>query len=190
MVKINKIYTRSGDDGTTGLVGGTRIKKHSLRVETYGEVDQLNSFVGWTRTVAEKLGVTELAERLALVQNELFDLGAELATPNSYTKPQTYAITESQATRLEEWIDGYTASLPELQSFVLPGGNELNSLLHVCRTTCRRAERITSKLADEESISKAALIYLNRLSDLFFAMARAESKRAGIEEYLWKPGGK
>lgn len=188
MVKINKIYTRHGDDGTTGLVGGARVTKDSLRVESFGDVDELNSYLGWARTLCERDGVTALTEKLTTIQNTLFDLGSELATPPGSEWPGMKTVQERHAQQFEEWIDKLTEGLPELRSFVLPGGSELNSILHVARTVCRRAERTALKLSRHEQVSKFAIMYLNRLSDLLFAMARFESHRSGKPEYLWVPG--
>jgi cob(I)alamin adenosyltransferase len=201
MVKINRIYTRTGDDGSTGLVGGDRVPKDSLRVEAYGEVDELNAALGIARTCAEKAlknqqadkpcaKGAQLLEQIALLQNELFDLGAELATPPGKEWPTMVTISASQIERLEHWIDDHTKDIPELRSFVLPGGTDLNASLHLARTICRRAERRVLTLSRHEKVSALALTYLNRLSDLLFAMARAESHRTGASEYLWEPGRK
>lgn len=189
MVKINKIYTRSGDAGETGLVGGARVPKDSARVDAYGEVDELNALLGLARTLAEKEQVTALREKLAQLQNELFDLGAELATPADTTYPTQVLLQPSQSQRLERWIDELIENLPELRSFVLPGGSELNSVLHLARTVCRRVERHVIALGRNELVREPLKIYLNRLSDLLFAMARYESHRSKSPEYLWKPGG-
>lgn len=188
MVKISKIYTRTGDDGTTGLVGGTRIAKSSLRVSAYGDIDELNSFLGQARTLAEKTGATTLTPLLADVQNELFDIGAELATPPGGAWEGMKTISVAQVTRLEQSIDELTRGIPELRSFVLPGGTELNASLHICRAVSRRAERSTLALAETEPVSNSVRLYLNRLSDLLFAMARYESHRSGVPEYLWEVG--
>lgn len=189
MVKLSKLYTRTGDDGTTGLVGGKRTKKNSRRVNAYGDVDELNSYLGWARTIADANGST-LVDRLKILQNELFDAGSELATAPGDEYPGMVHLGEEHITRLEGWIDEITTSLPELRSFVLPGGTELNSRLHICRAVCRRAERSIQDLADEESVSKNLLIYFNRLSDFLFALARSESASQGVPEYLWEPGKK
>lgn len=188
MVKINKIYTRTGDDGTTALVGGSRVPKDSLRVEAYGDVDELNSVLGWCRTLSEESKRTPLIEKLALIQNELFDIGAELACPPGSDLRGVTPVTDDQVTRIEAWIDGACAGLPELRSFVLPGGSPLNSALHIARTVCRRAERSVISLAHSEKVSAAIIKYLNRLGDLLFALARAESRDAKAAEYLWEPG--
>lgn len=189
MVRINRIYTRSGDDGKTALVGGARVSKHTLRVSAYGEVDELNSWLGWARTISEREQISQLSQYFARIQNELFDLGAELATPPGKEWPTMQRIGSQHATFLEECIDTLSAGMPELTSFVLPGGTELNSVLHVARTVCRRAERSISAFCEAEvSVSKNCLIYINRLSDLLFAMARYASNQVGVQEYLWQPG--
>lgn len=187
MVKINKIYTRTGDKGDTGLVGGKRVPKDSLRVEAYGEVDELNSFLGLARTYAEQEKRTPLPEILAQLQNELFDLGAELASPGDLTSPKKISVGADQITRLESHIDELMKGIPELRSFVLPGGTPLNAVLHIGRTVCRRAERRVLALSRQEQVAEHAIIYLNRLSDLLFAMARFESHRSQCPEYLWVP---
>jgi cob(I)alamin adenosyltransferase len=186
MVKINKIYTRSGDKGTTGLVGGKRVKKNSLRVKCYGELDELNSFLGWARTEADRSNFKKVSEQLAVIQNEAFDLGAYLATPED-DKTMPLAISEKEITRLEAWIDSCIENLPELKSFVLPGGTTLNSVLHVARTICRRTERSVLDLMETEKVDETALKYLNRLSDYLFALARKTSALSNLPEYLWKP---
>lgn len=188
MVKINKIYTRQGDDGDTGLVGGSRIAKDALRVEAYGDVDETNAHIGWARTLAERSGVDALSSKLARIQNELFDLGSQLATPAGAEWQGMILMSDAHSTRLESWIDELIEGLPELRSFVLPGGTELNAVLHVARTVCRRAERSVLRLSRAETVARPVLVYLNRLSDLLFAMSRYESHRSGTPEYLWKPG--
>lgn len=190
MVRINRIYTRTGDDGSTHLVGGVRVRKDCLRVSAYGDVDELNSCLGIVRTKAEALELKDLTEKLALIQNELFDAGAELATLPGNEWPAMARLGKEQIDRLESWIDEVTAELPELKSFVLPGGNELNAWLHLARTVCRRTERAVVKLSHEEAVAPDLVIYFNRLSDLLFAMARFESKRGSTPEYLWVPGKK
>ena len=188
MVKINRIYTRTGDDGTTGLVGGKRVKKDAARVQAYGDVDELMSFLGWAHTLAEKQSRKAITSKLSTIQNELFDAGSELATPPGESYEGMVTITDAQVTRLEGWIDELVDGMPELRSFMLPGGTELNSLLHVCRTVCRRAERSIISLANAEQVSAPLQRYFNRLSDLFFAMARYELHIAKVPEILWKPG--
>ncbi len=185
MVKINKIYTKTGDDGTTGLIGGSRVSKDHPRVECYGEIDELNSFIGMARTRAEEMQRSQFVEILAIVQNELFDIGAELATPTGMQKKE--ALNQKTIQRLEDWIDELNKPLEELRSFILPGGTVLNANLHQCRTVSRRAERALVRLSSREEISILLRQYLNRLSDLFFAMARHESYLARTAEYLWEP---
>ena len=190
MVKINKIYTRTGDEGFTHLVDGSRVKKDDLRVECYGTVDELNSFLGMVRTLSEREQDSELSELSERIQHELFDLGAELACPPGEVSeriPKTLAV---HVQKLEQAIDRATEGLPELRSFVLPGGSEINSYLHICRTVCRRAERLCIALAEVEDVRDEAVHYLNRLSDLFFALTRRERHRIGASEYLWIPSTK
>ena len=188
MVKINKIYTRTGDDGTTGLVGGGRIAKDSLRVTAFGSVDELNAWMGVIRTFLSSPAKETLDPKCAIIQNELFDLGAELATPPGSEWPTMTHISGTHITRLENWIDEVTTGIPELRSFVLPGGSPINAYLHLARTVCRRAERDIVTLSKEEKITAEIIHYVNRLSDLLFAMARYESHVSRIPEYLWKPG--
>lgn len=191
MVRINRIYTRTGDKGTTGLVDGSRVDKDSVKVEAYGCVDELNSFIGIARTLAENERLDILTDMLAAVQNELFDAGSLLASPPSPSQapsPALPSITQENISRLEEWIDRLTDGIPDLKSFVLPGGNMLNANLHVCRAVCRRAERRVLTLSREEAVDQQIIIYLNRLSDLLFAMSRYASWQLGSQEYLWQPG--
>ena len=188
MVKINRIYTRTGDDGSTGLVGGTRIGKDSDRVNAYGDLDEFNAFLGMARTLAEKSARQEILTKLEIIQNEVFDIGAELASPYGADLSNLPTVKKEQAARLEGWIDELTCNLDELTSFVLPGGTELNGMLHITRAVCRRCERAVIRLHQSEPISDSVRIYLNRLSDLLFAMARFESDSARVPEYLWKPG--
>lgn len=190
MVKINKIYTRTGDKGETGLVGGKRIRKDALRVQAYGDIDELNSWLGLVRTHSEKDKRDTLTAQLAQIQNELFDLGSELATPDGESYPGMVTMQNDQVVRLEHWIDQAASHVPELKSFVLPGGTELNGLLHIARTVCRRAERNIISLATKEKVSDTVLAYVNRLSDLFFALARTEAHTSGAQEFLWQPGKK
>lgn len=188
MVKINRIYTRTGDDGSTGLVGGERVAKNCFRVAAYGEVDELNSFLGQALTLASRCSRTALQGKLETIQNELFDLGAELASAPGTDLSGMPTVSASQVARLESWIDELCNGMPELRSFVLPGGTELNTSLHIARAVCRRAERAVLTLHQHEPVSEPVRAYVNRLSDLLFAMARFESHAAGIPEYLWKPG--
>ena len=187
MVRINRVYTRTGDQGTTALVGGSRVKKNSARVHCFGEVDELNSFIGMARTISENEKLQDISSQLSIIQNELFNLGAYLATPPEKSVKLS-GIDEEQISRLEQWIDLALEGLPELTSFVLPGGNELNAALHLARSVCRRVERELIDLSEKEDVSKIALIYLNRLSDYLFAAARKSSFLKNTPEFLWKPG--
>ena len=188
MVKINRIYTRTGDDGTTGLVGGARIPKDAQRVRAYGAVDEAMAHVGMCRTVSEGLELALLTERLTIIQHELFDIGSQLATPPGTEFPGLPTTTPGQVTRLEGWIDDFNSDLPELRSFVLPGGSILNATLHIARTVCRRAEQEVVALSHQESVSQEVRIYINRLSDLLFVMSRYAALKEGKPEYLWVPG--
>ena len=188
MVTLNKIYTRTGDKGETVLVGGLKGAKHSLRPDAFGEVDELNSIIGIVRTYISKDKQSELNDILERIQNELFDLGADLATPeNSKDSDKVLRITSSQVKRLENEIDKFNKDLNELKSFVLPGGSKLSSWLHLARTATRRAERKITKLASEEGINNEVIIYINRLSDLLFVMAR-HCNDNGKADILWQPG--
>lgn len=188
MVKINRIYTRTGDKGKTRLVGGSEVDKNSERIECLGEIDELNACLGIIRTFAKQESLKELEQQLELIQNELFDLGSEVATPAAAEYPGMLKTCDAQVTRLENWIDQVTGNIPELKSFVLPGGTNINAFLHLARTVCRRAERHIVTLSKKESIQPPVISYLNRLSDLLFAMARAESYRSKTPEFLWIPG--
>ena len=189
MVRLTRIYTRTGDKGDTGLATGKRIRKHHLRVEAYGGVDETNACVGLVRI--HTLGDAVLDPMLARIQNELFDLGADLATPASGLPEgaQALRVTDDQVTRLESEIDQLNSELSPLNSFVLPGGSAAAAALHLARTVCRRAERTAVALADQpgEEVSGPALRYLNRLSDLLFTAARWANGR-GEGDILWAPG--
>ncbi|GAA4173017.1 cob(I)yrinic acid a,c-diamide adenosyltransferase [Shinella granuli] len=189
MVKLNKIYTRTGDDGTTGLVAGPRRKKHDLRVESYGEVDEANSCIGLVRQhLADH---PELDAMLVRIQNDLFDLGADLATPETGRKLdyEPLRIAQVQVERLEREIDLLNADLQPLRSFVLPGGVPAAAALHLARTVARRAERRIVALQDieGEAVSAAAAAYINRLSDFLFVAARWVNDK-GRTDILWVPG--
>lgn len=188
MVTLNKIYTRTGDDGLTGLVGGDRIKKNALRVCAYGDIDELNAHLGLCSTIAAPSPTTTIYQKLVIIQNELFDIGSELACPPGTSSPSIPSTTPQQVTRLEQWIDELNAHLPTLQSFVLPGGTPLNAHLHIARTVCRRAERTLLALNDSEAVNGNTRHYLNRLSDLLFVMSRAAASLVGTKEFLWVPG--
>ena len=184
MVKLNKIYTRTGDDGGTGLVGGERVSKHEPRVAAYGEVDETNACVGLARLHAGSDPWLDAA--LARIQNELFDLGADLAT-RDLEAPGALRIIDAQVARLEGEIDTMNAELAPLRSFVLPGGSPASAALHLARTVCRRAERAVVALAEREPVNPVALRYLNRLSDLLFVAGRRANAQ-GAADVLWTPG--
>ncbi len=189
---INRVYTRHGDKGMTRLVGGQKIPKYNLRIDTYGTVDELNAFVGLARqSLHENHGDQEefmkLDAVLLRVQHELFNLGSILATLPEDIGPKMPRVTEIDVKELEDSIDAYNEDCPPLRSFVLPGGTRLNADLHVCRTVCRRAERLTVQLADESELDPYAVSYLNRLSDAFFVWSRWAIIRAELPEVLWSP---
>lgn len=184
-VTISKIYTRHGDGGQTKLADGSRVSKASARVEAYGAVDELNAALGLALCVRGLPQTVRLA--LTRVQNELFDLGADLAVPADDERGRL-RVEPAQVRWLEEQCDALNADLPRLRSFVLPGGSEPAARLHVARTACRRAERRAVALAELEPVSAAAIVYLNRLSDLLFIMARFVTLRSGMREPLWRPG--
>lgn len=188
MVKLNKIYTKTGDDGTTGLVRGPRRSKADLRVECFGTVDEANSFIGMARLHTQSM--PKLDRLLARVQNDLFDLGSDLATPGADPAgtDASLRILPTQAEWLEQQIDTYNEALEPLRSFVLPGGTPLAVALHLARTVTRRAERlVVALMAGEPDVNRPVLIYLNRLSDLLFVMARVANAN-GASDVLWTPG--
>jgi cob(I)alamin adenosyltransferase len=191
MVVLNRIYTRTGDDGTTALGTGERRKKHDLRVAAYGTVDELNACLGIARLhTGEQPAVDAMLVR---IQNDLFDLGADLCTPQTAKGKgpdgARLAVTDAQVTRLEQEIDTLNAELSPLRSFVLPGGTPAASYLHLARTVCRRGERLMVELADQpgEEVSAAALKYINRLSDFLFVASRFLNHK-GANDILWVPG--
>lgn len=188
MVKINKVYTRTGDKGETGLVGGGRVPKDSLRVEAYGTVDELNSHLGMIRTLLDEAGLPDDTTRCARIQNKLFDVGSILASPPEGSKYPLPEISAADSEELEKWIDFYNENLTELRSFVLPGGTILNSALHIARAVCRRAERRVITLSRQEKVPSTIIVYLNRLSDLLFVLARWSCHQGKKPEYLWEPG--
>ena len=187
MVVLNKIYTRTGDDGKTALGNGERVAKYSGRVAAYGTVDELNAFVGVARTEAE--GDVDAA--LARIQNDLFDLGADFCRPDMEKDAEAdyppLRIVASQIDRLEGEIDVMNETLEPLRSFILPGGSRLAANLHVCRTVSRRAERLAVELTNMEPVNAVAVKYLNRLSDWFFVAARSANEN-GTADVLWVPG--
>jgi cob(I)alamin adenosyltransferase len=182
-VRLTKIYTRGGDDGETSLGDGSRVSKLDGRIEAFGTVDELNAALGVVLAGDCPLAIRETLER---VQNELFDLGADLSVP--VERVDRLRVTDSQVEALEGDCDRFNDSLPELTSFVLPGGTAAAAHLHVARTICRRAERVALAAGREHDLNPAALRYLNRLSDLLFILARAANADEAREEPLWKPG--
>ena len=187
MVVLNKIYTKTGDAGETALGNGARVAKHSLRVNSYGTVDELNATVGLARLHAD--GDTDA--KLAMIQNDLFDLGADLCRPDMEKDGEAeypvLRMSPAQVERLEAELDEMTQAVEPLRSFILPGGSPLAAHMHLCRTVARRAERLTVELATVESINPAAVKYLNRLSDWFFQASRIANDD-GKKDVLWVPG--
>ncbi|SMO75609.1 cob(I)yrinic acid a,c-diamide adenosyltransferase [Paracoccus laeviglucosivorans] len=187
MVVLNKIYTRTGDKGETALSNGERVPKHALRVEAYGTVDELNATLGLAKLHADG----EIAARIALIQNDLFDLGADLSRPRMEEDADApypvLRIIDAQIDRLEAEIDAMNAQLTPLRSFILPGGSALSAHLHLSRTVARRAERCAVALAGAEDANQAAVKYLNRLSDWLFVAGRIANEN-GSQDVLWVPG--
>lgn len=192
MVQINKVYTRGGDKGQTSLAGGGRIAKNHPRVEAYGTVDELNSIIGICQChnllKPESPQRDQLEKILQGIQQKLFDLGSELATSPDKANKKGPSITEKNIQWLEDVIDVLNANLPALKSFVLPGGGPVTAFLHQARTVCRRAERRTLDLREEETVGEWDVPYLNRLSDCLFVLARWSSKNLSEPEFLWAPG--
>lgn len=194
MVRLTKIYTRTGDGGKTRLVGGQQVAKNALRIEAYGTVDELNATMGMVRVALEAGGHgLDDADRDATlkwvgnVQQHLFNLGSDLATLTDDRWEGMPLIEAADIVSLEKYIDRLNAHLEPLKSFVLPGGGEVSARLHLARTVCRRAERRAISLADEEDVNADALVYLNRLSDALFVLSRWVAKRGGKDEVLWMP---
>jgi cob(I)alamin adenosyltransferase len=193
-IRLTRIYTRTGDKGTTALVGGKRVPKESGRIEAYGTVDELNSIIGIVRTYLaeykDRLGgdYAWYSEMLRRIQNELFDVGSELATPPDGEYEGMYKIGAGEVKKLEEEMDLMEKALEPLNSFTLPGGGVLNAFLHQARTVCRRAERVLWAVKREEEIADQDIIYINRLSDHLFVQSRWIAKRLGEPEYLWDRG--
>lgn len=192
-VRINRVYTRTGDRGETALVGGKRVPKDSLRIEAYGTIDELNSIVGLARVFNEESIDAGEAHRfmdevLCRLQDELFDIGSELATPPEFYQQGMYRVSGDEIDRLEKLMDKCQGELEPLKSFILPGGGRIGAYLHQCRTVCRRAERDILRLSREEEISPDLVKYVNRLSDLFFVLSRWIAKQIGEQEYLWQRG--
>ena len=177
-MRITKVTTKTGDTGETGLGNGERVSKNSPRVHTMGSIDKLNSIIGWTRTLASK----DTFDILGLVQQDLFNMGGEIAIPDV----EMNLLDESRVVWLDSLTDHYNEQLPPLNEFILPGGNELSSRLHISRTECREAERNLIALSENEFVSPSHKKYLNRLSDFFFVLARAVSSDENIEEIPWE----
>ena len=190
-IRLTRIYTRTGDKGNTALVGGMRVPKESARLEAYGTIDELNSIVGIVRTYLPDYrdrfgaGFEAYSESLRRIQNELFDVGSELATPADFSYPQMHKMGAGEVRKLEEEMDAMEKELEPLKSFTLPGGGELNAFLHQARTVCRRAERVCWRAKREDEISDQVIIYINRLSDHLFVQSRWVAKRLGEPEFLW-----
>jgi len=186
-IRLSKIYTKVGDRGTTLLATGERLLKSNVRVEAYGTVDELNSFVGLLRdTICQSTLTSDLLPRLARIQNELFDVGGELSVPLDVldtSRQQVIQLVDVE--RLEQEMDAFNEKLPPLENFVLPGGHVANSSAHVVRTVCRRAERAVVRMSEQDAVRDEIRIYLNRLSDWFFVLSRELSRRHGVAEVLW-----
>jgi cob(I)alamin adenosyltransferase len=191
MVRLNRIYTKTGDGGQTRLVGGQQVPKNSPRIETYGTVDELMACLGLVRTALDSPpvppGAAELAVIVVRIQNELFNLGSDLATLPADRHPQQPVIEARHVEALERDLDAMNDPLPSLKSFILPGGGWVAAYLHLARTVCRRAERLAVTLAASEAINPFAIQYLNRLSDALFVMSRHASRIYGEPEPLWQP---
>jgi cob(I)alamin adenosyltransferase len=183
-VRLTRIYTRGGDGGETSLGDGSRVSKLDCRIGAFGIVDQLNSTIGLV--LAGELP-DDLREPLTRIQNELFDVGADLSVP--WGVPDRLRVDQASIDGLEALCDRFNGELPELRSFVLPGGTETAARLHVARTLCRRAEREVLLASQEVELNPLVLVYLNRLSDLLFILSRTANARAGVDEPLWRPGG-
>ena len=191
MVKLTKLYTKAGDTGTTFLVDGSTVSKTDRRVKAYGAIDELNVVVGHAAIQAHDNKIESLEKNLHSIQNELFDIGSTLATPADYTKYPVFEVSKELIAKLENWIDTSTEKTPALESFVLPGGSQLSLALHSARVSCRKAERnvikLTESLQQKDPRIANILIYLNRLSDLFFAWSREVVHAGGDSELLWVP---
>ena len=190
-MRISKVYTRTGDAGKTRLAGGQEVWKDSVRVEAYGTVDELNAMLGLARVSNEQTGTNAeaavyLDKILQWTQNKLFDLGGILATAPGQSFPNMPTVTSEDVAHLEHVIDNCQTDLAPLKEFILPGGGQISALLHVARTICRRSERLCVTLSKEESIDKALVIFLNRLSDALFVLARWVAKQQGEPEFLWE----
>mgnify|MGYP001121411428 CR=1 FL=1 len=180
---MTRIYTRTGDKGETSLISGQRVKKSDWRVAVLGELDELNSSIG---VAISFLSLEEIQAVLNRIQNELFTVGAEIATKNHSGKPTNFSITEESVKRLEEQIDKFSEGLAPLKDFILPGGSQPSAFLHLARSICRRAERALVILAEKEHVRDVLLKYLNRLSDLLFVLARLVNQELGVTEEIWR----
>ena len=188
-IRITRVYTRRGDRGETDLVGGARVTKDSARIDAYGTVDELNAAIGVVRAVngsTRAAKARELDEMLRRLQNELFDLGGELATPADAFQPGMFRVGPGEVKALEETLDRCQKDLAPLKSFVLPGGGPVSAFLHVARTVCRRAERDVLRLMRQEEVGEWPLAYLNRLSDLLFVLSRWVGRHRREKEFLWE----
>ncbi len=191
MIRINRVYTKSGDQGMTGIIGGERIPKDSLRIESYGTTDELQATLGLLRAALQeskkqKKFCAEVILHLHRIQNDLFDLGNALSTPEAHQDKVRYPITEERIQKLEKQMDLWTAQVPPLNSFVLSGGGTFSALTHLARTVCRRAERLVIRFGREEKIDFVNVRYLNRLSDFLFVLARILAKTFKEAEPLWE----
>jgi len=191
-IALNRIYTKRGDTGETSLVGGQRVMKDAARIEAFGTVDELSAFLGHAVLSCEELVTTNsrlglLLDTLRRVQHELFNLGSILATLPEDVHPKQARVTSAEIAMLEKEIDDLNDALPSLRSFVLPGGTRINAELHIARTVCRRAERLTISLARTESVPSEAIQYLNRLSDFLFVASRWANQSLAAPEVLWQP---
>lgn len=182
----SKIYTKTGDQGKTSLLGGKKVSKAALRIEAYGNVDELNSFIGLLKDQPEV--EARIGNQFYWIQEHLFSIGSILAAGSDFRGFELPRITTVEIKQLEVWIDKYSAELPELKNFILPGGHQVVSLCHVCRTVCRRAERSIAALAEHEAVDETILPFINRLSDYFFVMGRKLGKDVKAAETPWKPG--
>jgi cob(I)alamin adenosyltransferase len=188
MVRINKVYTKSGDQGKTQLIGGEKVSKASERIDCYGTIDELNATVGMCLSALEGTGGQEVLDsKLLRIQNELFNVGTQLATPDATRRETMPDISEEHITQLEEEMDALNEELPDLRSFVLPGGSASSSAFHLARTVCRRAERAVVALADTTDVDARHLKYLNRLSDALFVFGRYSLVADKKPERLWEP---
>lgn len=194
VVYLSKIYTKSGDDGQTMLADGTRVSKDDQRIRAYGDIDELNAVIGLVRleitrdtSGANPSFLTTLDQQLARIQQELFNLGAQLATPQQNNKPPKLRVEARHVTQLEQDIDGWNDALEPLRSFILPGGGAVASVAHLARTVCRRAERELIALTHQTTVDADARQYVNRLSDYLFVISRAAAHQLGHDEVLWDP---